>query len=98
MARPTAPAAEANVDFDDGDRRFDLTAAAFPDFGLGACRFRPRVLAELLADRFRGVRFDAARFTAPRFVFARVFAMQCLRGGLSKRFASPESFGVGFVV
>jgi hypothetical protein len=80
MARPTAPAAEANVDFDDGDRRFDRSAAVFPDFDLGACRFRPRVRAELLVDRFRGMRFDAARFTAPRFVFARVFAMHRLQG------------------
>jgi hypothetical protein len=88
MARPTATAAEARVDFDDFEPRFDRRMTVFRGFGLpGTRRFRPCFAIEFFIDRFNGVRFGAARLTAPRFDFARLFAMHCLRGELSKRFA-----------
>jgi hypothetical protein len=87
MARPTATAAEANVDSDDFPPRFDRRATVFRGFGLPRPgRFRPCFGIEFFVDRFDGVRFGAARLTAPRFDFAGL-AMHCLRGEFSKRFA-----------
>lgn len=94
MARPTATAAEDSVDFD-CEARFDRTGTVFRDFDLPrAPRFRPCFRADAFVDRLSGVRFGAAGLAAPWLAFARVFAMYCLRGGFSKRFASPEGLEV----
>src|SRR6185503_18858693 len=93
MARPTVIAAEASVDLEDCEPRFDRSVTAFRGFDLlRVRRFRLCFWAEFFVDRFSAVRFAAPRLTVPRLAFAGVFAMHSLRGGLSKRFAS-----VGFV-